>query len=123
MCLLLGVLLSSIQGQDLNRFQRRMEQLVAQQEIRKEFSQDFVEIAQEIVDSLTKLWTEPGYVESLIDTEDDIPWNCLSAAWNLTHYTDEYGLPVAIDVLDAFGKIGPGKLPETCFFSCLSTLI
>ena len=110
--LLLCGVFSSTQGQDLDRLQHRVEQVAAQREISKEFPEEFVEIAQETVDSLTKLWTGPGSARSVLDTNDDsISWNCLLAAWNLTHYTDSYGLPIAVDVLDAFGKIGPGELP------------
>ena len=113
--LLLGCVLTSTQGQDLDRLQQRVEQVAAQREISEEFPEEFVEIAQETVDSLTKLWTKPGSVKSVLDTSNDpTPWNCLSAAWNLTHHTDVYGLPVAVDVLDAFGKIGPGELPSWC---------
>ena len=124
---LLLLLLASTRthGQDLDRLQYRVEQLAAHRDLKEEFSEDLVEIVQEAVDSLKKLWTDPSSVDSVIDTNNSsIPWNCLWAAWNLTHYKDSLGLPATYDVLDSFGKLGPGELPANSqYYSVAATVV
>lgn len=129
--LLIG-LLSTSQAQDLERLRSRLEQLSIHQQAREEFPEELVERAGEALDQLTTLWTNPNSAKTLLlngRKAADIPWRCLEAAENLLRYTDSMGLPVAVDAVDSFGKIGSGMagcsvcLQQVfCLFSTQNTL-
>ena len=98
-------------GQDLELIQHRAEQLSAQQELRREnYPLEVIEHVEKALDQLTKLWTDPESAEGLLDARNDdyFPYECLHAAWNLSLRTDDQGIPVLVDVIDSFGKLGAG---------------
>ncbi len=98
-------------GQDLELIQYRAEQLSAQQELRQENDPlEVIEHVEKALDQLTKLWTDPESAEGLLDARNDVYSSnkCLQAAWNLSSRTDDYGLPLLVDVIDSFGKLGAG---------------
>ncbi len=97
-------------GQDLELIQYRAEQLSAQQELRRDYPLEVIEHVEKALDQLTKLWTGPESAEGLLDARDDdySSNKCLQAAWNLSSRTDDQGIPLLVDVIDSFGKLGAG---------------
>ena len=117
-CLVASGLLTAIQGQDLDRMNKKIDQKLFQQSILDEYGdEDLKQLITEPLLAFKTLLTDPSSLETLLSANNvgntTFPLQCLEAAWNLTKYNDSFGLPLIVDVLDAFGKIGPGMTIST----------
>ncbi len=104
-------------GQDLELIQTRGEQLSGQEDLSRDYPLEVLEHLRKSVDQLTKLWTDPESAEGLL-ADDSFPNQCLQAAWNLSYVNDAQGVPLLVDVIDSFGKLGAG---QCSVFTCNAT--
>jgi len=92
--------------EDLDQLKWRVEQKRVIQELGEDGAQEMLLAAQNVVTSLLDLLRGP----LANDGDPGVPGgSCLQAIWNLTGISDPSGLPVLVDLIDAFGKIQPGK--------------
>lgn len=111
---LVATLFTAIQGQDVDRINQKFDQKLFQQSILDEYgTEDVKELIKEPLLAFKTFFTDPSSMETMLNAASNVgnstfPLQCLEAAWNLRKYNDSFGLPLIVDVIDAFGKIGPG---------------
>lgn len=97
--LLLTALVGHVLGQDMKILRSRSEQLAAQQDMAGNYPQEIMKHAETSLNALTELLKDPKAISN----------ECLQGFQNLSTATDSLGYPALVDLIDSFGKLGPGN--------------